>query len=67
METRLGPLGKQMTNPIIEEFCNQYKEQQKQKTGISGYCICCGTPLMLDGTQQHDTECIWWEEDFECK
>lgn len=40
---------------------------EKQASGISGYCICCGAPHMLDGTQQHDLECMWWEEDSECK
>jgi len=35
-----------------------YSSPQKYK----GYCACCGAPRMEDDTQEHDFECIWFEE-----
>ena len=28
---------------------------------IDGYCSCCGAPNM-DGSQEHDLSCIWYED-----
>lgn len=38
-------------------------EKHKQKTGISGYCSCCGAPNMIDVGINHDPECIWYFSD----
>ena len=59
-----------MTNKPLSDFQKQldqvrekYWEQQKQESGISGYCICCGASrIIASNTQDHDPECIWYEQ-----
>lgn len=49
----------------MKSFREQYYEKKRldeiQRTGIDGYCICCGAPDYVDSGQQHDESCIWFE------
>lgn len=45
----------------------QWLEAQRiaeiERTGITGYCSCCGAPNFIHAGQTHEQECIWYSSD----
>ena len=50
-----------MTN-ILEQYREKKRQEQIEKTGINGYCSCCGAPNYIKTGMKHNEECIWYED-----
>lgn len=47
---------------ILTEYIKEKNRQEIiEKTGIDGYCPCCGAPNYIKTGQKHDSSCIWYE------
>ena len=50
----------------IEAYYRWLQDQrfaEIERTGISGYCACCGAPNFINAGQTHEGECIWYSSD----
>lgn len=47
---------------IFEQYLEKKRQEEIEKTGIDGYCACCGAPNYVKIGQQHDKECVWYED-----
>lgn len=58
--------GKSNFGELLSDFLNRKRQKEIARTGIQGYCICCGFPHYVDREREHDKECIWYnkEEDL---
>jgi hypothetical protein len=45
----------------LKEFREKKRQEEIQRTGIEGYCICCGDTHYVGKEVEHDKECIWYE------
>ena len=48
---------------LLEQYREKKRQEEIQRTGIEGYCICCGATCYVGKEVEHDKECIWYEED----
>jgi len=47
---------------ILEQYQEKKRQEEIAKTGIDGYCSCCGVPNYIKTGMHHDKECIWYED-----
>lgn len=45
----------------LRERQEKKRQEEIQRTGIEGYCICCGATHYVGKQVEHDKECIWYE------
>ena len=50
-------------NTLLEQYREKKRQEEIQRTGIEGYCICCGATHYVGKEVEHDKSCIWYEED----
>ena len=43
------------------EFLNKQREKEIEKTGILGYCPCCGAQHRVNEEYDHDYGCIYYD------
>lgn len=48
-------------NQLLKEYLEEKRQEEIEKSGINGYCACCGAPVLRTGTQ-HDETCVWYDD-----
>ena len=46
---------------LLQERQENKRQDEIKRTGIEGYCICCGSAHYIGKEIEHDAECIWYE------
>jgi hypothetical protein len=46
----------------LKEFREKKRQEEIQRIGIEGYCICCGATHYVGKEVEHNKECIWYEQ-----
>lgn len=54
-----------MNEKSFTELMREHREKKRleevQRTGLEGYCTCCGAPSFVGKEWIHDKECVWYE------